>query len=46
MNNNISITKKVVNLYIYISYTLSPWLRDLNTDFILKELRMWICKAN
>ena len=31
--NNISITKKVINLYI--SCTLNHWLRNLNTDFIL-----------
>ena len=31
--NNISIPKKVVNLYI--SYTLNPQLRNLNTDFKL-----------
>ena len=34
-NNNISIPKKVINLYI--SYTLSLWLRNLNTDFTLKN---------
>ena len=32
--NNISIPKNVINLCI--SYTLNPWLRNLNTDFILK----------
>ena len=32
--NNISIPKKVINLYI--SYTLTPWLRNLNTDFKAK----------
>ena len=31
--NNISIPKKEINQYI--SYTLSPWLRNLNTDFTL-----------
>ena len=31
INNNISIPKKVINLYI--SYILNSWLRDLNTDF-------------
>ena len=31
MNNNISITKKVINLHI--SYMLNPWLKNLNTDF-------------
>ena len=29
--NNIYIPKKVIN--IYISYTLHPWLRNINTDF-------------
>ena len=33
IKNNISFPKKVINLYI--SYMLSPWLRYLNTDFIL-----------
>ena len=33
--NNIYIPKKVIN--IYISYRLSPWLRNLNTDFTLKS---------
>ena len=32
--NNIYIPKKVIT--IYISYTLSPGLRNLNTDFTLK----------
>ena len=31
--NNISIPKKVLNLYI--SYTLNPQLRNLNTDYTL-----------
>ena len=35
INNNISIPKKVINLYI--SYTLSPCLGNLNTDFTLKN---------
>ena len=35
--NNIYIPKKVINIYIYISYTLNPWLRKLNTDFTLKN---------
>ena len=35
MINNISVPKKVINLYI--SYTLTPWLRNLNTDFILNK---------
>ena len=34
-NNNISIPKKVINLYI--SYILNPWLRNLNEDFTLKN---------
>ena len=29
INNNISIPKKVINLYI--TYILNPWLRNLNT---------------
>ena len=33
MKNNISIPKNLTNLYI--SYTLGPQLRNLNTDFIL-----------
>ena len=33
--NNIYIPKKVIN--IYISYTLNPWLRNLNTNFTLKD---------
>ena len=33
IKNHISIPKKVINLYI--SYTLTPWLRNLNTDFTL-----------
>ena len=33
--NNIFIPKKVINLYI--SYTLTPWLRNLNTDFTLNS---------
>ena len=35
VNNNTSIPKKVINLYI--SYRLSPLLRNLNTDFILNK---------
>ena len=35
INNNISIPEKVINLYI--SYTISPWLRYLNTDFTLNN---------
>ena len=33
--NNISISKKVINLYI--SYKLTPWLGNLNTDFTLNN---------
>ena len=33
IKNDISVPKKVINLYI--SYTLTPWLRNLNTDFTL-----------
>ena len=33
IENNISIPKKLINLYI--SYTLGPQLRNLNTDFAL-----------
>ena len=43
INKNISIPKKVVN--VYISYIVNPWLRNLNTDFTLCLL-IWICKAN
>ena len=35
INSNISIPKKVINLYI--SYILNPWLRPSNTDFILRN---------
>ena len=38
--NNISIPKKVINIYNF--YTLNQWLRNLNTDFILHNQ---ICKA-
>ena len=33
--NNISIPKKVINLYI--SYILNPWLGNLNTYFTLNK---------
>ena len=33
--NNIYVTQKVIN--IYISYTLSPWLRNLKSDFTLNN---------
>ena len=32
---NIYITKKAIN--IYISYTLNPWLRNLNINFTLNN---------
>ena len=35
INNDISIPKNVINLYI--SGTLSPWLRNLNTNFTLNN---------
>ena len=35
INNNIPISKKVINLYI--SYTVTPWLRNLNTYFTLNN---------
>ena len=35
INNNISIPKKVINLYI--SYVLNTWLKNLNTDFTLNN---------
>ena len=35
INNNISSTKQVINLYT--SYVLRPWLKNLNTDFTLKN---------
>ena len=35
INNSISISKKVLNLYI--SYTLNPLLRNLNTGFTLND---------
>ena len=35
INYNISIFKKVIN--IYISYILNPWLKDLNTNFTLSN---------
>ena len=35
INNNISISNKVINLYI--SYILNPLLRNLNTDFTLNN---------
>ena len=44
INNNISFPKKVINLYI--SYILNPWLRNLNTDFTLKNCLFGSVKLN
>ena len=44
INNNISIHEKVINLYI--SYTISPWLRNLNTDFTLNNCLFGSVKLN
>ena len=33
LRNNISFTKKVINVYIF--YILNPWLRNLNRFYIL-----------
>ena len=44
INNNISIPEKVINLYI--SYTISPWLRNLNTDFTLNNCIFGSVKLN
>ena len=35
IKKNISIPKNVIN--IHLSYTLNPWLRNLNTDFTLNN---------
>ena len=35
IKKNISIRKNVIN--IHLSYTLNPWLRNLNTDFTLNN---------
>ena len=43
ITNNISIPKEVINLYI--SYTLGPQLRNLNTDFALGNCLFGSCKA-
>ena len=42
--NNIYIPKKVIN--IYVSFTLSPWLRNLNTDYTLKNCFFGSVKQN
>ena len=44
INNNISIPEKVINLYI--SYTISPWLKNLNTDFTLNNCLFGSVKLN
>ena len=44
INNNISIPEKVINLYI--SYTISPWLKYLNTDFTLNNCLFVSVKLN
>ena len=40
--NNISIPKKVIN--VYISDALTPWLRNLNTDFTLNNVDSDKCR--
>ena len=40
INNNISISKKVLNLYI------SSMVKKCKHRFYIKELLIWICKAN
>ena len=44
LRNNISIPKKLINLYI--PYTLNPQLTNLNTDFKLGKLHIKTYKAN
>ena len=44
LNNNIFIPKKVINLYI--SYPLSPCLRNLNKDFTLDNCLFGSAKLN
>ena len=44
INNNISIPKIAINLYIF--YTLNPWLTNLNTDFTLKNCLFGSVKLN
>ena len=44
-NNNIpnnSISEKVI--YLYISYIINPWLRNLTTDFTLKNCLLGFVK--
>ena len=42
IKNNISIPKKVINLYI--SYTLTSWLRNLSSYFKLGDCLFWSVK--
>ena len=35
INNNISITTKIINLYIF--YIQNKWLRNLKTDFTINN---------
>ena len=42
INNSISISKKLLNLYI--SYTLNPLLRNVNTGFTLNDSLFWSVK--
>ena len=44
IKNNISKPKKVINLYI--SYTLTPWLRNLNTIFTLSNCLFGFVQLN
>ena len=44
INENISVPKKIINLYI--SYTLYPLLRYLNTDFTLNNHLLGSVKLN
>ena len=44
IKSNISIRKNVINLYI--SYTLTPWLRNLNTYFTLNNCSFGSVKLN
>ena len=43
-NNNISIPKKVINLYI--SNILNPLLTKFKHRFYVKYVLIWICKTN
>ena len=44
INNNISILKKVINLYIF--YIINPWLRNLNSYFTLNSCLCESVKLN